>query len=52
MAELGHDLGGILPADVEDRGEGVAELVGGDAVRERSVAAAGEQLLGRGNDPG
>ena len=50
VAELGHDVGRVLAADIEDRGEGVAELVSRDAVRERGVAAAGEQLLRGGDD--
>src|SRR6478672_7395435 len=31
VPELGHDRGRVLAAGDEDRGEGVAELVGGDA---------------------
>jgi hypothetical protein len=51
VAQLGHDVGRVLAAHIEDRREGVAELVGGDAVWERGMAAVGEQLLG-GRDDG
>lgn len=49
VAELGHDGGGVGAAGNEDRGVGVAELVGREAAWERWVAAFGEEAVGGGD---
>jgi hypothetical protein len=46
VAELGHHIGRVLAADVEDRRERVAELVRAHALRQRRLAALREQLVG------
>jgi hypothetical protein len=50
VAELGHHVGRVLTADVEDRRERMAEFVRADALRQRRLAAPREQLVGVSDD--
>lgn len=46
MADLAHHLGRVGAEGDQDRGEGVAQLVGGETLRQGQLAALAKQLIG------